>query len=122
MRQPRRPIAQVSEADRLATRKLADRYINRKGGSPSMREAARDARHQDLNDDDRKHLKWCLRRLLSAVYGSGEQNVAAFEFVEALLDRDYRLYTKDQRREDESAIVTSDEDPELYAHMERKKR
>ena len=122
MSRPRAPI--LTEEDRLATRKLADRYVNRKGGAPSMMEAAKAARHQDLNDDDRRHLKFCLKTIRKALTlmppGPAE---ACMDFVEALLDRDYRLHNAEARRqEDENAVVSERDDPELYDHMMRKRR
>jgi hypothetical protein len=111
----------VTLADRLASQKLADRYINRKGGAPSALTAARDARQQNLNDDDRRHLKFCLREIRNVCLRSSIAETC-FDFVEALLDRDYKLFTVEQRRQDESALVNSAEDPELYDHMVRKKQ
>ena len=119
MSRPRVPI--LTEADRLASKKLADRYVNRKGGAPSMMEAAKAARHQDLNDDDRRHLKFCLKTLRWSLRPKSEAE-ACLDFVQALLDRDYRLYADRRRWEDESATVSERDDPELYDHMMRKRR
>jgi hypothetical protein len=77
-------------------RKLADKYVGRHGEPPSLslRQAA--SRSQDLNDDDRKHLKWCLDVI---GIGLGSKNAkeranaqAALDFIGELLDRDYNLY------------------------------
>jgi hypothetical protein len=116
----RRRVPILTEADRLASKKLADRYVNRKGGPPSMREAARAGRAQDLNDDDRKHLKFCLGEL-HRVCAHGTIAETCLDYVEALLQRDYRLYL-DQRRQDESQLVDAREDPELYDHIARQRR
>jgi hypothetical protein len=95
MTRPRVPI--VTEADRLASKKLADRYVNRKGGPPSMVERARAGRHQDLNDDDRRHLKFCLKTILKALTPESEAELC-LTYVEALLQRDYRLYNAEEKR------------------------
>jgi hypothetical protein len=90
----RAPI--VTEADRLASKKLADRYVNRKGGPPSMVERARAGRRQDLNDDDRRHLKFCLGEL-RRVCKPGTVADTCLDFIEALLQHDYRLYNAEEK-------------------------
>jgi hypothetical protein len=46
-----------------------------------------------LNDDDRKHLRWCLVQLHKSISGGGKikDGRAALDFVAALLERDYNL-------------------------------
>jgi hypothetical protein len=91
----------VAEASRrLAMRKLADKYVGRHGEPPSLSSRRAAARAQDLNDDDRKHLKWCLDVI---AIGLGSRNmkeradaVAALDFVGELLDRDYNLYPENR--------------------------
>lgn len=84
------------ETHKLAMRKLADRYVGRRGEPPSLISRQKAARSQDVNDDDRKHLKWCLDAIHHGIaQGKGRIPTdarAALEFVEALLDRDYHLY------------------------------
>jgi hypothetical protein len=77
-------------ADRLATKKRADAYIGRDGQAPNVREAAREGRRQDMNEDDRKHLRFCLAQLRSAV-GRDLDRHACLDFVEAILEHDYEL-------------------------------
>jgi hypothetical protein len=85
----------VAEASRrLAMRKLADKYVGRNGEPPSLSSRRAAARAQDLNDDDRKHLRWCLDQLNKAAWGNAtiKDARAALDFVTALLERDYNLY------------------------------
>jgi len=79
------------EAHRLATQKLADKYLGRRGEPPSVLLAKRYGARQDLNEDDRKHLKWCFDQLRE-LCGSYRESKAAFEFIEAVIDRDYDIY------------------------------
>ena len=76
---------------KLATMKLADRYLGRRGEPPSVLSANRAAKAQALNDDDRQHLRWCIKVLRNAI-GRDRDARAAMEFIEAVLDRDYALY------------------------------
>jgi hypothetical protein len=84
----------------LATKKLADKYIGRHGEPPSLFSRQLAARQQDLNDDDRKHLKWCLGAIERGIArGKIEQfkdAQAALDFITALLERDYNLYPERQ--------------------------
>ena len=77
-------------------KKLADKYVGRHGEPPSLLSRRRAARHQDLNDDDRKHLKWCLDVLRNGLLRRDARALAdahtALDFIVALLDRDYALY------------------------------
>jgi hypothetical protein len=84
----------------LATKKLADKYIGRHGEPPSLFSRRAAARQQDLNDDDRKHLKWCLSALERGLSRGKIEHFAdakaALDFVSALLERDYNLYPERQ--------------------------
>lgn len=73
-----------------------------------MRDRHRAARAQDLGDDDRKHLQWCLYIIRDCLITKRDARTlvvahAALDFVVALLDRDYGLElnarTKDDRAE-----------------------
>jgi hypothetical protein len=54
------------------------------------------SRQQDLNDDDRKHLKWCLEAIEKGISRGKIEKfadaMAALDFITALLERDYNLY------------------------------
>jgi hypothetical protein len=84
------------ETRKLAMRKLADKYIGRHGEPPSLFSRRAAGKQQDVNDDDRKHLKWCLDAIERGITrGKIEQFAdakAALDFVSALLERDYNLY------------------------------
>jgi hypothetical protein len=87
----------IEEATRkLAMRKLADKYIGRRGEPPSLSSRRAAARQQDINDDDRKHLKWCLaaieRGFARGKIEHFKEAQSALDFVSALLERDYNLY------------------------------
>jgi hypothetical protein len=75
--------------ERLATQKLADRYVRRDGGLPNVHSRAKAARSQDLNVDDRKHLQYCLKRLRRQKMDSELE--ACLTFIEAILDIHYHL-------------------------------
>ena len=86
---------------KLATKKLADRYIGRRGEPPSLFSQRLAARQQDLNDDDRKHIKWCLGAIKRGIASGGTARAeadarAALDFITALLERDYNLYPERQ--------------------------
>lgn len=118
---PNKPLRNnVTLADKLAAKKRADLYVGREGQLPSIVDAAREGRRQDLNDDDRKHLKYCLA-LLRKDISFDERLEACLDFVEAILNRDYDLQRGEKRREDENNQVDWREDPELYAHMMSKR-
>lgn len=106
------------DTHRLATKKLADKYIGRRGEPPSLSLRRAAARSQDLNDDDRKHLRWCLEAL--RVVARGRDVSAAFGFIEAILTRDYAL---DRGVEPlaHTDFVVGPEDPELFRHMMAKR-
>lgn len=108
---------------KLTTKKLADRYIGRRGEPPSLTSRRAAARSQDLNDDDRKHLKWCLGTLSGAIVGKGTTGKAraALEFVTALIERDYDINRGVSRPEDQDPFVDERKDQELYAHMINKR-
>lgn len=110
----------VTLADVLAAKKRADAYVGRDGRLPSVLDAAREGRRQDLNDDDRKHLKFCLETLRKDI-SFDERLEACLDFVEAILDRDYGLSKGAERREDQNRHVSPMEDPELYRHMMSKR-
>ena len=78
------------EAHRLAMKKRADKYIGRAGEPPSLLSRAKYGRDQDTNDDDRRHLRWCLRTI-RAELGRGSIGHDALAFIEVLLNRDYAL-------------------------------
>ena len=87
----------VAETARvLAQKKVADKYIGRKGEPPSLASRKAAARQQDLVDDDRKHLKWCLdaieRGIARGKIEHFKEAQAALDFITALLERDYNLY------------------------------
>ena len=93
MTKPRRPpIQKVTLEDRLASKKLADRYVRRDGGRPSIVDAIKAGRFQDLNEDDRKHIRWCLKTIEKQLGFPPSDAHDALEFVVLLLDRDYKLY------------------------------
>lgn len=100
---------------KLAMKKLADRYVGRRGEPPSLHLRKAAARAQDLNDDDRKHLKWCIETL--RVVAWGKEVGAAFDYIEAVLSRDYGLHLGVERPEDTDNIVNEGVDRELYRHM-----
>lgn len=90
-----RPDAKLA-SQRLAMKKLADKYVGRRGELPSLSSRRAAASSQDLNDDDRRHLKFCLDVI---GVGLGSRNAkeradaqAALDFIAELLDRDYNLY------------------------------
>jgi hypothetical protein len=89
---------------RLAMRKLADKYIGRHGEPPSLFSRRLAGKQQDLNDDDRKHIKWCLGAIERGIArGKIEQfkdAQAALDFITALLERDYNLYPERNLRGD----------------------
>lgn len=116
----RPPRNHVTLADRLAAKKRADVYVGRDGQPPSALQAAKDGRRQDLNDDDRKHLKFCLAALRKDISFDGRLE-ACLEFVEAILNRDYQLDRGAERKEDQNRRVSAMEDPDLYAHMMSKR-
>jgi hypothetical protein len=90
----------AEETRRLAMKKLADKYVGRHGEPPSLFSRRADARLQDLNDDDRKHLKWCLAALERGIARGNIEKFAdakaALDFIAALLERDYNLYPERQ--------------------------
>ena len=104
---------------KLAMKKLADRYVGRRGEPPSLAARKAAARNQDLNDDDRKHLQWCIETLRIVAWG--KEVTAAFEFIEAVLARDYDLYRGVEREADTSVTVDARVDPELHRHMVAKR-
>ncbi len=104
---------------KLAMKKLADRYVGRRGEPPSLALRKAAARAQDLNDDDRKHLRWCLETL--RVVAWGREVSAAFDFIEAVLARDYGLQLGVERPADTSFTVDARVDPELHRHMVAKR-
>lgn len=63
-----------------------------------MRERHNSARAQDVSDDDRKHLRWCLGKLNHFVVfrhkSNNTEEVAALDFITAILVRDYGLEEK----------------------------
>jgi hypothetical protein len=85
-------------------KKLADKYVGRRGEPPSLSSRRVAAKQQDLNDDDRKHLKWCLNAIERGITrGKIEQfkdAQAALDFISALLERDYNLNPERQLRGD----------------------
>jgi hypothetical protein len=105
---------------KLATKKLADRYIGRRGEPPSLSSQRLAATQQDLNDDDRKHLRWCLETLRIVAWGKEVE--AAFEFIEALLVRDYALDRGKELELEKNQIVNRLKDPDLYRHLSEKSR
>ena len=92
MTRPKRPLPKVTLEDRLASKKLADRYVRRDGGRPSIVDAVRAGRFQDLNEDDRRHIRWCLKTISRRLGEPPSEAHDALEFVVLLLDRDYKLY------------------------------
>jgi hypothetical protein len=76
--------------ERLAAKKRADRYIARDGSAPSILSRRRDGRRQDLNDDDRRHLRFCLSVLRLRV-AHQEEAKDCLEYIQAILERDYGL-------------------------------
>jgi hypothetical protein len=119
----RKPQKRETLADRLASKKRADAYITRDGQAPSALSAAADGKRQDLNDDDRRHLMFCLKTLREAIFSNDERLEACLDFVEALLTRDYDLSRKEKlnNRKENSRHVSQDEDPELYRHLMSKR-
>jgi hypothetical protein len=117
----RKPLRnRVTLAEVLAAKKRADAYVGRDGRPPSVLDAAREGRRQDLNDDDRKHLKFCLDALRKDI-SFDERLEACLDFVEAILNRDYDLKRGTERREDQSRLVSPMEDPELHRHLMSKR-
>jgi hypothetical protein len=109
-------------AQQMALKKKADQYVARDGQAPSVYQARKDGRAQDLNADDRSALKWALIKLRVAVANQGDAT-QCLEFVEAILDNIYQLNPKSaERRQDQSHQVGPDEDPELYAWLMRHQR
>jgi hypothetical protein len=88
----RPPIQKVTLEDKLASKKLADRYVRRDGGRPSIVDAVKAGRFQDLNEDDRKHIRFCLKTISRKLGVPPSEAHDALEFVVLLLDRDYKLY------------------------------
>jgi hypothetical protein len=91
-------------AHSLAMKKLADKYVGRRGEPPSLSSRRAAQRNQDLNDDDRKHLKWCLDIIRNGLLRHDAQAQAdahaALDFIVAVLDRDYNLYVERKLRGD----------------------
>ena len=109
-------------ATQMALKKKADQYIARDGQAPSVRQARKDGRAQDLNEDDRSALKWALKRLrkYTEIYTEASE---CLDYVEAILDNIYKLNPKSEERpQDQSHRVGPDEDPELHAWLLRHKR
>jgi hypothetical protein len=116
-----RPLRnKITLADKLAAKKRADAYVGRDGSLPSILAAAKEGARQDLNDDDRKHLKFCLAALRKDI-SFDERLEACLEFVEAILNRDYQLDRGAERKEDQNNLVDWRADPDLYAHMMAKR-
>ena len=93
MTKPRRPpVRKVTLEERLASKKLADRYVRRDGGHPSIIDAVKAGRFQDLNEDDRKHIRFCLKTIERRLGAPPSEAHDALEFIVLLLDRDYKLY------------------------------
>jgi hypothetical protein len=93
MTKPRRPpIRKVTLEEKLASKKLADRYVRRDGGRPSIIDAVKAGRFQDLNEDDRRHIRFCLKTISKQLGLPPSEAHDALEFVVLLLDRDYKLY------------------------------
>jgi hypothetical protein len=93
MTKPRRPpIVKVTLEYKLASKKLADRYVRRDGGRPSIVDAVKAGRFQDLNDDDRRHIRFCLKTISTRLGAPPSDGHDALEFIVLLLDRDYKLY------------------------------
>jgi hypothetical protein len=86
----RPPIVKITLEDKLASKKLADRYVRRDGGRPSIVDAVLAGRFQDLNEDDRKHIRFCLKLVSKELTSQSAKD--ALEFIILLLDRDYKLY------------------------------
>jgi hypothetical protein len=82
--------------------------------------AAKEGARQDLNDDDRKHLKFCLAALRKDI-SFDERLEACLDFVEAILNRDYQLDRGVERKEDQNRQVDWREDPELYSWLMSKR-
>jgi hypothetical protein len=87
-------------AEQLALRKRADAYIGRDGQPPNICDAARAGRRQDLNDDDRRHIRFCLNKLKHAVEGQAVL-MDCLVFIEALLERDYDINRMDRLKDEE---------------------
>jgi hypothetical protein len=88
-------IDYVSDEHKLAAKKLADKYVGREGEPPWVVGRAKAGRLQDLNDDDRQHLRFCLdviRKGLMSPIANREGANACLDFVVAVIDRDYNLY------------------------------
>jgi hypothetical protein len=121
MVRPNKPLRnKVTLADKLASKKLADAYVGRDGQPPSILARAKEGARQDLNDDDRKHLSFCLAALRKDI-SFDERLEACLDFVEAILDRDYDLKKGTERPEDLNRQVNAREDPELYRHLMAKR-
>jgi hypothetical protein len=90
----------AEETRKLAMKKLADKYVGRHGEPPSLFSRRVAGKQQDLNDDDRKHLKWCLNALERGISRGKIEHFkeaqAALDFLSALLDRDYNLHPERQ--------------------------
>ncbi len=106
-------------AHRQATKKLADKYVGRRGEPPSLSLRPPSAPPQELNDDDRHRLQWCLDQLKVAAWGQLE---APYQFIEAILNRDYGLDRIRPRPEDFAKPIDRRQDPALYDHLVRKSR
>lgn len=104
---------------KLAMKKLADRYVGRRGEPPSLALRKAAARAQDLTEDDRQHLKWCIETLRIVAWG--KEVGAAFDYIEAVLSRDYGLQRGVERPQDADNIVREGVDRELYRHMMAKR-
>lgn len=90
---PKRPrVKQVTLADKLAAKKLADRYVRRDGARASFIDAQLAGRMQDLNDDDRKHLRWCVGAIYKAIGQAPSPALDALTFIDTFLDANFRIY------------------------------
>lgn len=107
---------------KLAMRKRADAYISRDGAPPSVLSRAKSGKHQDLNDDDFKHLKWCLKMMRAELLGARSAGgIAALEFVEAILTRDYAL-DRGERLRGEAPMRSEDDERFTQALQEEMSR
>jgi hypothetical protein len=70
----------------------ADKYISRSGGAPGLRHRSRLTQSQQLMEDDRKALKYSVKLVRDQLYRRPDETaLAAWDFIELLLDRDYGL-------------------------------
>jgi hypothetical protein len=104
-------------------RKVADKYIGRRGEPPSLFSRKSAQRKQDLNDDDRKHLKFCLDIIRNGLLkGKAQADAhAALDFLVAVIDRDYALYRAEKLRGGDSFVDAREDNPELYRQLVNKK-